>query len=80
MLGEIGLLFAVIYHGVNGLRIAVTDMWMPKRWAIEKQRKAVRLTLIVAILLWLPGATVMLYNLLHHNFGIDLLAMLPIGK
>lgn len=80
MLGEIGLLFAVIYHGVNGLRIAVTDMWMPKRWAIEKQRQAVRITLVVAILIWAPGALVMFYNMLLHNFHIDLLSYLPFGK
>lgn len=73
MLGEIGLVFAVIYHGVNGLRIAVTDLWMPKRWAIQTQRNAVRITLAVSVLLWAPAALWMTYNMLLHNHGINLL-------
>ena len=31
MLGEIALVFAVIYHGVNGLRIALFDL-RPELW------------------------------------------------
>lgn len=77
MLGEIGLVFAVIYHGVNGLRIAVTDLWAPKRWSIAKQRYSVRATLIIAIILWTPAAIWMFLSMLKHNFAIDIIAMLP---
>ena len=77
MLGEIGLVFAVIYHGVNGLRIAVTDLWMPGRWNIAQQRKSVRLTLVVATMLWGPAALWMFISMLKHNHGIDIIAMLP---
>ncbi|MCW5877564.1 MAG: hypothetical protein KIS80_01695 [Anaerolineales bacterium] len=73
MLGEIGLVFAVVYHGVNGLRIAVTDLWMPKRWAIQTQRKAVWTTLVISVILWAPAALWMLYNMLLHNHGINIL-------
>src|SRR5512138_3711745 len=31
-IGEIGLVFCVIYHGLNGLRIAYFDMIKPKLW------------------------------------------------
>lgn len=70
MLGEIALVFAVIFHGVNGLRIAYYDLWKPQAWNIEGQRKSVRLTLAISILLWLPAAGLMGYHLLHNNFGL----------
>lgn len=77
MLGEVGLVFSIIYHGVNGVRIAVTDLWMPKKWSIKNARNSVRYTLIIAILLWTPAAIWMMLSMLEHNFGIDLIGMLP---
>ncbi|MCB9135804.1 MAG: succinate dehydrogenase, cytochrome b556 subunit [Anaerolineales bacterium] len=68
MLGEIGLVFSVIFHGVNGLRIAFLDLRKPSGWHIESQRKSVRTTLTISIILWLPAALWMGYNLLHYNF------------
>ncbi|HAY85690.1 MAG TPA: hypothetical protein DCY42_12450, partial [Chloroflexi bacterium] len=47
MVGEIGLVFSVIFHGVNGLRIAYLDLFKPTKWKIETQRNAVRWTLTV---------------------------------
>lgn len=70
MIGEIGLVFSVIFHGVNGLRIAYLDLRKPSGWHIESQRKSVRTTLIATIILWLPAAVWMGYNLLHYNFGM----------
>lgn len=70
MIGEMGLVFSVIFHGVNGLRIAYYDMFKPDLWSIERNRKSVRGTLIFSTILWLPAAAVMGYNLLHHNFGL----------
>ncbi len=72
MLGEMALVFSIIYHGVNGLRIAVSDLWMPKAWAIKTQRNSVRGTLIISVLLWLPAAALMGKAMLEHNFGIHL--------
>ncbi|MQC25906.1 MAG: succinate dehydrogenase, cytochrome b556 subunit [Chloroflexi bacterium] len=72
MLGEIALVFSVIYHGVNGLRIAAVDLWMEKRWTIKAQQMGVRGTLAISILLWLPAAALMLKSMLEHNFGIVL--------
>lgn len=77
MLGEVALVFSIIYHGVNGLRIAVTDLWMPKRWSIKNERNAVRATLVIAIIIWTPAAIWMMIGLLKHNFGIDVIGMLP---
>jgi succinate dehydrogenase / fumarate reductase cytochrome b subunit len=72
MLGEVALVFSIIYHGVNGLRIAFTDLWMPKAWGIKVQRNAVRYTLLVSVLLWAPAAAWMMHSMLVHNFGFDI--------
>lgn len=66
MLGEMGLVFSVIYHGVNGLRVAYLDMRKPENWTLEKQRKAARIVLVVSVALWLPAAFIMGRSLLAH--------------
>jgi succinate dehydrogenase / fumarate reductase cytochrome b subunit len=68
MIGEIGLVFSVIFHGVNGLRIAYYDIYKPEAWKIESQRRSVRTTLIISIVLWLPAAVWMFRNLVVCNF------------
>lgn len=68
-IAEIGLVFAVLYHGANGIRIAIFD-WFPQLWTIERQRKAAVATLIGAVLLWLPLTFFMVRNILIHNFGM----------
>lgn len=70
MIGEIILVFSVIYHGVNGLRIAFFDLFRPDLWSIEMQRKAALWTLAIAVVLWLPAAFWMGRSLLIHNFGL----------
>ncbi len=69
MLGEIALVFCVIFHGVNGLRIAYVDLRKPSAWSIHAQRKAAIWTLGISVVLWLPAAAIMGYNLLHHSLG-----------
>jgi succinate dehydrogenase / fumarate reductase cytochrome b subunit len=64
MLGEIALVFAVIFHGVNGLRVAYIDLFKPENWTIERQRKAVRRTLGISVALWLVPAAIMARNLI----------------
>ena len=66
MLGEIALVFSVIFHGVNGLRIAYIDLFNPKRWRIDTQRKSVRWTLGISLLLWLPPAFIMMNSLISN--------------
>lgn len=70
MLGEIVLVFAVIYHGVNGSRIALFDLFFPGRWNKETERKTALWVLGIAILLWLPAAFIMGRNILVYNFGL----------
>jgi succinate dehydrogenase / fumarate reductase cytochrome b subunit len=70
MLGEIGLVFCVIFHGVNGLRIAYFDLFKPQGWENVPTRRAMWATLVISILLWLPAAGIMSYNILKFNFGM----------
>ncbi len=70
MLGEIVLVFSVIYHGVNGARIALFDLFFPELWNIEMQRKTAIWVLSIAILLWLPAAFLMTRSMLVNNFGL----------
>jgi succinate dehydrogenase / fumarate reductase cytochrome b subunit len=67
---EIVLVFCLIFHGVNGLRIAYLDMIAPKDWSIEKTRRSTYYALAVALVIWVPSTIVMLYNLLKFNFGL----------
>ncbi len=69
MIGEIGLVFSVLFHGVNGLRIALFDLF-PKLWVERTQEQSFYATLVVSILLWLPAAFLMARSMLIHNFGI----------
>lgn len=68
MMGEIGLVFAVIFHGVNGLRIAIVDMYKPESWTIERQRKAAKVVLVASIIIWLPAAAIMFNSMILNNF------------
>lgn len=65
MIGEIFLVFSVIYHGVNGARIAIFDLFLVKNWEFKTQRNSVTWTLIISILLWFPAAFIMGRNVIE---------------
>lgn len=67
MIGEIFLVFSVIYHGVNGVRITILDLALVKNKNLETklQRNSAIWTLMVAIVLWLPAAFIMGLNVLE---------------
>ncbi len=69
-LGEIGLIFCLFYHGVNGARIAYQDIFKPTSWTKEKERRSVMIAWSITLLLFLPSAAYMLFNLLHNNYGL----------
>jgi succinate dehydrogenase / fumarate reductase cytochrome b subunit len=69
-IGEVFLVFCVLYHGVNGLRIAVFDLLVPRFWNIPAERNSVRYTLILAVILWIPAAVIMVRSLYIHHFGL----------
>ena len=62
-LGEIVVVGGVLFHGVNGLRVAIMDM-CPDLW--KHQRKANQLVRGVFTALYLPLAFKMLSSTLHH--------------
>ena len=70
MLGEIGLVFCLIFHGINGLRIAWFDLFKPGAWEKQNTNRTMTITLISSILLWLPAAGIMAFNILKYNFGM----------
>ena len=69
MVGEIGLVFCVLFHGLNGLRIAYYDLFLDGGGDIKRIRKSIRATFGITLILWIPAASVMMYKLLYHNFG-----------
>lgn len=67
-IGEIGLIFSLFFHGINGLRIAYLDLVKPTKWTIEDQRRSAVIALIITLVLFIPSAAWMLRNLIIHNF------------
>ena len=65
MIGEIFLVFSVIYHGVNGARISIFDLYLVKRWEAKPEQNSAIWTLVIAIVLWLPTAFIMGRNVLE---------------
>lgn len=63
-LGEIGLIGAVLFHGVNGLRIVVLD-GKPEWW--RHQKRAIQLMTLLFGVLYLPLALRMLLGILKHT-------------
>ena len=70
MLGEIGLVFCLLFHGMNGLRIAYFDLFKPGGWEKHNANRVMLMTLIASIVLWLPAAGLMAFNILKFNFGM----------
>lgn len=56
---ELGLAACLIFHAVNGTRIAILEL-RPKLW--EKQEVATRWSLIIVLILLLPTIAIMAYK------------------
>lgn len=68
MLGEILLVAAVIYHGVNGLKIILFDTF-PSWWQIDRERQAFWKVAIITFIMWAPAAFLMGRSLYMNNFA-----------
>lgn len=66
---EIALVFSVFFHGANGIRLALVDMFMPQKWTIPAQRNAVRWTIAITLILWLPAALIMGVRIFNPEFS-----------
>ncbi|NDJ51584.1 MAG: succinate dehydrogenase, cytochrome b556 subunit [Chloroflexi bacterium] len=56
LLGEVGLMAAVIFHAINGLRIAVMD-WRPQLWKYQRQISVA--TFAIIAILFVPAFIIM---------------------
>ena len=68
MLGEIMLVAAVFYHGVNGLKIILFDTF-PDWWQIDRERQTFWRVVIITLVLWAPAAAMMGYSLYRNNIA-----------
>lgn len=59
------LAFFVIFHGVNGFRIAYMDLFHPEYLSLPIRSQSVRLTWIASLVLWLPAVLLMLLHALY---------------
>lgn len=66
MLGEIALVAAVLFHGLNGYKIIYFDL-EPRRWNERNEARAFWLVCGLSFLLWLPAAYFMGRALYLHN-------------
>jgi succinate dehydrogenase cytochrome b556 subunit len=66
MLGEIVLVAAVLYHGVNGLKIILFDAF-PHWWKIHRERATFWKVAVMTFVLWVPAAYLMGRQLYLHN-------------
>ena len=63
---EVGLVGAVLYHALNGLRIILVDFWAP---GPRHQKAMFRGILAVWLVLMIPGAYFMLQHTVEALFG-----------
>ncbi len=61
LIGELLLVAAVLYHGVNGLRVALMD-WRPQLWKYQRQITLGTFALVAA--LYIPAFIVMMGHIL----------------
>ena len=55
-IAELGLIFGVVYHAFNGVRIILVDFW-PNRFSnLRTQRNMFRIVLILTLIVFIPAA------------------------
>jgi succinate dehydrogenase / fumarate reductase cytochrome b subunit len=55
---EVGLLFALVFHSLNGLRIVAVDMF-PE--AVRNQQRLLQAVVVMTLLVGVPGGVVILW-------------------
>lgn len=74
--GEFGLVAAVVYHAINGLRIAILD-YNPRWWRF--QQRAAWIVLAVTALILIPTFVLMAGHVIDH-YAEDDIYIMPIGE
>jgi succinate dehydrogenase / fumarate reductase cytochrome b subunit len=57
---EIAMAFLVIFHSVNGFRIAYFDLFHPDGWTNPTAPRSARAVWIISFTLWLPALVIMI--------------------
>lgn len=65
LVAEIFMAFLVIFHGVNGYRIAYIDLFHPEFGSLNSGPQSIRLTWIISIAFWLPALILMVLHALR---------------
>lgn len=65
-MGELALAFGLIFHAINGTRIAILEL-KPELW--QKQQLATRLAIIIVVLLAAPTIIIMALGSINAFFG-----------
>ncbi|BAS27014.1 succinate dehydrogenase, cytochrome b556 subunit [Limnochorda pilosa] len=63
-LGEVGLVGALLFHGLNGVRIVLVDFW-PQASLFQKQRQLFYVVVGLFVVLYVPTAWYMIAEILH---------------
>jgi succinate dehydrogenase / fumarate reductase cytochrome b subunit len=66
-IGEVILVGCVLWHGLNGLRIAVSD-WFPHLWSPQTQRPMLTAVVVAFLVLYIPVAAYMLVTIVARGF------------
>jgi succinate dehydrogenase / fumarate reductase cytochrome b subunit len=69
---ELGLGALLIFHAVNGVRVALLDL-RPELWA--KQQLATRISLVITAIILAPTLIIMVIYTINANFGPGAAAM-----
>ena len=63
---EVGLVGAVLYHALNGIRIMLVDFWSK---GVQYQKQLLWIVVSVWVVVMIPGAYFMLLHTVKHYFG-----------
>lgn len=62
---ETVMAFLVIFHGVNGFRIAYIDLFHPEFCSLPSRPQSIRMIWIISFALWLPALGLMVAHALN---------------
>ncbi len=62
---EVGLLFALVFHSLNGLRIVAVDVFPD---AVRNQRRLLQAVVVLTLLMAVPGGVVILWPFIDGHF------------
>ena len=68
-IGQVGLLGALLFHAINGIRVLIIDF---SDWGSLHQERLFWISLVLTLLLFIPGAYLMVAPLFRASWGWDM--------